>query len=174
MIEKYIVHPDNIIMKHDENSNTNNLNSCNETTQAKLYTHKVLERLKVYFERQEIMKGTILWRRNDKSNWACILEKGLLGAEVASMSGIGGNKMIIQEYSKPGDFSGELTFLVNEARSCTLRALEDSVVWSIDETKLQKMYTKDHDLVILLLQITLTYASHRLHTFTHIGRLHSV
>ena len=74
----------------------------------------------------------------------------------------------------PGDFSGELTFLVNETRSCTLVALEDSVIWSINESNLQEMYTKDHDLVILLLQITLTYASHRLHTFTHIGRLHSV
>ena len=56
----------------------------------------------------------------------------------------------------------------------TLVALEDSILWSISNDALHHMYIYDPDLVIVLLQITLTYASHRLHTFTHIGLLHSV
>jgi hypothetical protein len=45
---------------------------------------QVLLRLEALFTREEVPAGVVLWRRNDPSTWACILESGERAGAVCS------------------------------------------------------------------------------------------
>mmetsp|Transcript_32563 Transcript_32563/g.44053 ORF Transcript_32563/g.44053 Transcript_32563/m.44053 type:complete len:155 (-) Transcript_32563:240-704(-) len=79
------------------------------------------------------------------------------------------------EYSVTGQFSGELSFLTEETRKCTLVALEGgSEIWHLSRTNFEELMNEHPRAAVLLHRIALRYASHRLNHLLLFGQVHSV
>jgi len=78
------------------------------------------------------------------------------------------------EYSRPGEFSGELSLFSQESRMYSCVAVQESVVWRIENSSLKRMLQEDPYLYVVLQRIALRYASHRLHCLVLVGGVHSM
>lgn len=95
----------------------------------------VFQALLKEFEKMTLKDGDVLFRQGDSAEYFFILGTGKLSA-ILSMPNA---KPKIVGYIRPGESVGELGALSGEARTLTVKAVEDSTLWRLPEKTFKKL-----------------------------------
>lgn len=86
-----------------------------------------------YFERQEVVHGTVLFSRGQDPDAFYLLEQGMLHANYTLPMGN------YQESIVAGTTCGELPFFSETARTATVSAEKDCVTWKLSKAEWERM-----------------------------------
>lgn len=117
-------------------------------------------RAKNAFRRRELRQGEILFRADDQATGFFLVESGILRAEYDLPQGR------LYESMVAGTTCGELPFFSETARTATVSAERDSVVWQMDRKSWDALQKAEPDVARELLRISLKLTSERMTSIT--------
>ncbi|KPI44005.1 uncharacterized protein AB675_6178 [Cyphellophora attinorum] len=109
-----------------------------------------------YFVRKTTAKDSILFKPGDRSNGFYLLEDGLMRADYDLPQGR------FSELIARGRPFGELPFFSQTARTATMVAEKDSVVWQLDGDRWKDLQSEEPELAQELLKISLKLTKERM------------
>jgi sulfate permease, SulP family len=109
-----------------------------------------------YFVRKTIAKDSILFKPGDRSNGFYLLEDGLMRADYDLPQGR------FSELIARGRPFGELPFFSQTARTATMVAEKDSIVWQLDGDRWKDLQSEEPELAQELLKISLKLTKERM------------
>ena len=113
-----------------------------------------------FFERKELMAGTVLYSRGDEPDGFYLLQEGILRAEYDWEQGS------YYESIVAGTTCGELPFFSETDRSATVAAEKDCVAWLLTRAKWKELEKQQPDIARELLKIGLKLTSERMNAIT--------
>ncbi|KAG0228320.1 hypothetical protein BGW42_002268 [Actinomortierella wolfii] len=120
-------------------------------------------KLSLYFERQTVLVGKILWRQGGGS------EDGLYLVEEGTLRNVqefhdNGQVRKSEEVVLPGTITGEMGLFTGNARSSTLVAETDCILWKLNQAQFQKMIREDPTVAVEFMRVAMSYSDERLNT----------
>lgn len=113
-----------------------------------------------YFERKELVQGTVLYTRGDNPDGFYLLQSGILRAEYDLDQGN------YHESIVAGTTCGELPFFSETSRTSTVAAELDCVAWLLTPEKWETMQQKDADVARELLKVGMKLSAERMSAIT--------
>ncbi|KAF1989403.1 hypothetical protein K402DRAFT_271658 [Aulographum hederae CBS 113979] len=113
-----------------------------------------------YFSRREFSQGTIIYHRGEDPAAFYLLESGVLRADYTLET------QNFQESIVAGTTCGELPFFSNEARTGTVVAEKECVVWALTREKWEEMERREPEVARELLVVVLKLTNERMSTIT--------
>jgi len=113
-----------------------------------------------YFERKELIQGTVLYTRGDNPDGFYLLQSGILRAEYDLDQGN------YHESIVAGTTCGELPFFSETSRTSTVAAELDCVAWLLTPEKWASMQQKDADVARELLKVGMKLSAERMSAIT--------
>ena len=126
------------------------------STQGEDFWHRATP----YFERVTYPAGSVLFSFGDRPMGFYLLEEGLMRAEYEMPQGS------FTELITSGLPFGELPFFSETARTATMTADKDSVVWLMNGQKWEELQSKESELAQELLKISLKLTKERMDSLT--------
>lgn len=117
-------------------------------------------RAKDAFQRKEVRQGEILFRAGEPASGFYLVESGILRAEYDLPQGW------LYESIVAGTTCGELPFFSETARTATVSAERDSVVWRMDREQWDTLQKREPEVARELLTISLKLTSERMDSIT--------
>jgi SulP family sulfate permease len=113
-----------------------------------------------FFEHRTFTKGSVLFYKGDDPDCFYLLEDGILRADYDLPQGR------YSELIVSGRPCGELPFFSETARTATMVAEKDSVVWQLSEQNWQKLQKQEPDVAQELLKVSLKLTKERMDAVT--------
>jgi SulP family sulfate permease len=113
-----------------------------------------------FFERRLCTQGSVLFYKGDHPDCFYLLEDGILRADYDLPQGR------YSELIVSGRPCGELPFFSETARTATMFAEKDSVVWQLSEEKWQRLQKQEPDVAQELLKVSLKLTKERMDAVT--------
>lgn len=117
-------------------------------------------RAKDAFQRRELRQGEVLFRADEPAKGFYLVESGILRAEYDLPQGW------LRESMVAGTTCGELPFFSETARTATVIAERDSVVWLMDRESWDALQKAEPDVARELLRVSLKLTSERMTSIT--------
>ena len=116
---------------------------------------RILAKFLAFFVERRLTEGQVLWQHGEASTCAVLLVSGSLTSFNSE------SELMREESIYPGHLVGEFGLLKGDARVCSLRATQDSVVLELSLASYTTMQSHDSAMVILLNRICLAYLDMR-------------